>query len=121
MKSSTDMIPLLIPALLLCLSGLPAYAADTMAGTQQRARDEMSAASASFRAYDSNQDGFVSLAEFKAKGKDDLAFKAADIDGDGRLDPGEFIKYVTAKKADHAMPDVTVPSSSMPGPTKSGH
>ena len=64
-------------ALLLGAATLPAYAGSGK----------------SFKDFDSNKDGYLSLEECKAKGKDDLAFKAADINGDQQVDPDEFVKY----------------------------
>ena len=53
-------------ALLLALAMLPAYAGSGM----------------SFKDHDANKDGTLSLDEFKARDKDDLAFKAADLECD---------------------------------------
>lgn len=58
----------------------------------------------SFKDFDGNQDGYLSLDEFKAKGKDDLAFKAADINGDQQVDPSEFDKYRARKATDQPKP-----------------
>lgn len=58
----------------------------------------------SFKDVDANQDGHLSLDEFKAKGKDDLAFKAADINGDQQVDPSEFDKYRAKKATDQPKP-----------------
>jgi hypothetical protein len=58
-----------------------------------------------FRHYDADHDGYLSLPEFEAKGLDNLAFRAADLDGDNRLDPAEFDQYIQAKAADRAKPD----------------
>jgi Ca2+-binding EF-hand superfamily protein len=57
-----------------------------------------------FKDHDANRDGYLSLEEFKAKGKDDLAFKAADIDGDERLDRSEFDKYLIKKANEQSKP-----------------
>lgn len=57
-------------------------------------------AGASFKDHDTNKDGYLSLAEFESRGKDELAFKAADMDGDERIDPEEFDKYLTRKATD---------------------
>lgn len=77
-----------LAALLLGVAMLPAYAAGGMS------------AGKSFKDLDADKDGYLSVDEFKAKGKDELAFKAADIDGDQRVDPGEFDKYRTRKATD---------------------
>ena len=58
----------------------------------------------SFKDYDRNKDGYLSLDEFKAKGKDDLAFKAADVDSDARLDRSEFDQFLTRKATDEGEP-----------------
>lgn len=83
-------------ALLLGAAMLPAYAAD---------QKGPSGAAQSFRDHDGNRDGYLSLEEFKAKGKDDLAFRAADSDGDARLDRSEFDAYLARKANDQAKPD----------------
>jgi hypothetical protein len=70
---------------------LPAYAWD---------RKGMPESGMSFKDYDANKNGYLSLDEFKGKGKDDLAFKAADINGDEQVDPEEFDKYLTKKATD---------------------
>lgn len=57
-------------------------------------------AGASFKDHDTNKDGYLSLAEFESRDKDELAFKAADINGDERVDPEEFDKYLTRKATD---------------------
>lgn len=76
-----------LAALLLGVAMLPAYAEGGMSGK-------------SFKDLDADKDGYLSVEEFKAKGKDELAFKAADVDGDQRVDPGEFDKYRTRKATD---------------------
>lgn len=86
MKSGISKTMTRLAALLLGVVMLPPYAA---------ADSKMS-----FKDLDANKDGYLSQEEFKAKGKDDLAFKAADLDGDGRVDPGEFDKYKAKKAAD---------------------
>jgi len=68
MKSGTSKIQTRLAALLLGITMLPAYAAGD--------RTAMS-----FKDFDTNKDGHLSLDEFKGQGKDDLAFKAADING----------------------------------------
>lgn len=85
-------------ALLLGAAMLSVHAAE-----QDAARD----AGMSFKDYDANHDGFLSLDEFKAKGKDSLAFNAADSNGDGRVDRGEFDRYLARKARDQpgAEPD----------------
>lgn len=64
------------------------------------AKDETSNPRGSFKDYDTNKDGYLSLDEFKARGMDDLNFRAADINGDERVEPDEFDKYVVKKKTD---------------------
>lgn len=51
-----------------------------------------------FKDLDANHDGHLSLSEFKANGMDDLSFRAADTNGDGRVDRGEFDKYVAERR-----------------------
>ncbi|HEX7970981.1 MAG TPA: EF-hand domain-containing protein [Thiobacillus sp.] len=79
----------LIAALLVAFVAIPSYA------VAARHKKPM----ASFQALDTNKDGYLSMKEFKAKGQDDLAFKAADINGDGRIDPGEYDQYTKSKKS----------------------
>ena len=95
MKSGTRAIRSRCAALLLGVAMLPAYAVD---------QTGMAESGPSFKDHDGNKDGYLSLEEFKAKGKDDLAFKAADIDGDERLDRSEFDKYRARKATDQSKP-----------------
>ena len=95
MKSGTRKTGSRLAALLLGAAMLPAYAVD---------HKEMTESGQSFKDHDRNKDGYLSLEEFKAKGKDDLAFKAADIDGDERLDRREFDKYLVRKANDQSKP-----------------
>jgi Ca2+-binding EF-hand superfamily protein len=55
---------------------------------------------AAFKVYDTDRNAYLSMQEFLAQGKDDLAFKAADIDGDGRVDRDEFSRYVEAQASE---------------------
>ena len=84
-----------LAALLLGTAMSSAYAVD---------QNGMSESGQSFKDHDNNKDGYLSLEEFKAKGKDDLAFKAADINGDERLDRSEFDKYLIRKANDQSKP-----------------
>lgn len=106
MKPGTKKIQTRLAALLLGVAMLPAYATGD--------RTAMS-----FKDFDTNRDGHLSLDEFKAQGKDDLAFKAADINGDEQLDPEEFDKYLTKKASDQpkAEPGATMqPKPAQPSP-----
>lgn len=80
-----------LAALLLGIVILPAYAGD---------RKGIAEPGMSFKDYDANKDGYLSLDEFEAKGKDELAFKAADINGDEQVEPDEFDKYRVRKATD---------------------
>ena len=91
MKSGISKTQTRLAALLLGIAVLPACAGD---------RREMSAAGMSFKDHDTNKDGHLSIEEFKNKGKDDLAFRAADINGDEQVDPEEFDKYLIRKASD---------------------
>lgn len=92
MKSETT-TQACVAALLLGAAILPAYAEGGMSGSGK-----------SFNDLDADKDGYLSVEEFKAKGKDELAFKAADINGDERIDPEEFKKYREMKASDPKSP-----------------
>ena len=106
MRSGARMTGTRLAALLLGVAILPSCAAERKAAPE---------AGKSFKDYDSNKDGFLSRDEFKAKGKDDLAFAAADSDGDGRLDPDEFDKYLARKASDQLR---SGPESGEPKPAR---
>ncbi|MBW8372311.1 MAG: EF-hand domain-containing protein [Thiobacillus sp.] len=112
MKSGSSPTKTRLAALLLGGAMLPAYAVDPKG---------MPESGMSFKDYDSNRDGYLSLEEFKAKGKDDLAFKAADIDGDERLDRSEFDKYLTRKASDQAKPATGTSGQPKPGQPPAGN
>lgn len=101
MKSAAHPSKTRLAALLLGIAMLPAYAGSGM----------------SFRDHDADKDGVLSLDEFKARDKDDLAFKAADLDGDGRVDPQEFEKYLARKAADEATSGGGAGGQPKPGPS----
>jgi Ca2+-binding EF-hand superfamily protein len=82
-----------LAALLLSAVMLPACAAPN-------SDNGMTASRLSFKNLDTNGDGYLSMEEFIASGEDDLAFKASDIDGDKRLDPDEFKKYLNKETRD---------------------
>jgi len=90
MKPETSRTKTRLALLLLGVAVWPAYAGDRKGMPE----------SVSFKDYDANKDGYLSLNEFKAKGKDDLAFRAADSNGDEQVDPDEFDKYLTRKASD---------------------
>lgn len=89
MKSGTRTTQTSFAALLLGVAMLPVYAIES---------------GVSFKDVDADKNGFLSLDEFKDKGMDDLAFRAADINGDGQVDPGEFDKYLTRKAGEQPGP-----------------
>ncbi|MDT3706363.1 MAG: EF-hand domain-containing protein [Thiobacillus sp.] len=88
MKSGTR-IPAHVAALLLGVAMSLAYA-----------EGGMSESGKSFKDLDANNDGYLSVDEFEASGKDELAFKAADINGDEQVDRDEFDKYLVRKATD---------------------
>jgi hypothetical protein len=88
MKSGISKFRTPFAALLLGVVMLPAHG------------EGMSKPGMSFKDFDANKDGYLSLNEFKAKGKDELTFKAADLNGDEQVDPGEFDKYLARKATD---------------------
>lgn len=98
MKTATRKASAPLGILLLCaIVPLPAYAAGPPMTDQSGGMSEMH-----FRDADTDRDGFLSLDEFKAKGKDDLSFKAADLNGDERIDPDEYEKYKAMKETDQS-------------------
>ena len=107
MKSGTSKTNSQLAALLLGVATLPAYAVD---------HKEMAESGQSFKDHDSNKDGYLSLDEFNARGKDDLAFKAADINGDQRLDRSEFDKYLARQANDQPKPGSGASGEPKPAP-----
>jgi hypothetical protein len=101
-----------LAALLLGVATWPACAVD---------RSGMPESGMPFKDYDANKDGYLSLDEFNAKGKDDLAFKAADINGDERLDPSEFDQYLIRKATDQAKPEPGAAGQPKPAQPPSGY
>ena len=95
MKSKTSTTPTLIVVALLGQALLPAYAAENAPPAPAA-----SATSLSFKSLDTDKNGYLAIKEFTAKGLDDLAFRAADIDNDGRVDPDEYAKYSELKAND---------------------
>lgn len=85
-----------LAALLLGLVMLPAYG-----GGRTPSADSAPA----FGDFDTDKDNYLSLDEFEAQGKDELAFKAADLDSDQRVDREEFSRYQAKKSQDKARSD----------------
>lgn len=112
MKSGIRKTGMRLAALLLGVWMLPACAAGLKG---------MSDSGISFKDFDGNKDGYLSLEEFEAKGKDDLAFKAADLDGDGRLDAEEFDKYLARKASDPARSDAGASGQPKPPQPRTGY
>ena len=112
MKSGTSKTPIRLAALLLGVAMMPTYAAD---------RKAMADCDMSFKDYDANKNGYLSLDEFKNKGKDDLAFKAADINGDEQVDPEEFDKYLTKKATDQPKSESGAGGQPKPAQPPSGY
>ena len=120
MKSKTSTPLTLIAVALLTLATQPAYAAEA---ENVPPKPAASAASLSFKSLDTDKDRYLSLKEFTAKGLDDLAFRAADIDSDGRVDPDEYGTYSQLKandplKSGSGSVAPTKPGDSAPKPTR---
>ncbi len=105
MKSGISKTQTRLAALLLGIAMLPAYAGD---------RKGMPESGMSFKDHDTNSDGHLTVEEFKDKSKDDLAFKAADINGDEQVDPEEFDKYLIKKATDQPKSETGQPKPAQP-------
>ena len=107
MKHHANQARTCLVALLLGITMPPAHA-DEPAGREP---------CGSFEAHDTDRNGFLSMEEFKIDGKDDLAFRAADINGDERVDPDEFGKYLSKVKNPEsgAREDAMQPQPRTPG------
>lgn len=108
MESGSNKIQARLAALLVGVALLPAYAAGD--------RKAMS-----FQDFDANKDGYLSVDEFEAKGKDNLAFKAADINGDEQVDPSEFDQYLTKKASDQPKTEPGATMQPKPAQPPSGY
>jgi hypothetical protein len=53
---------------------------------------------------------------FKAIGKDDPAFRAADLDGDGRLESGDYDRHLKGRVADVDRPAAPAGAAGLYGP-----
>ena len=107
MKSQASKNLTRLAALLLGVAMLPALAGEHE-GTQESGM--------SFKDHDADKNGYLTLKEFQIKGKDDLAFRAADVDGDERVDPDEIDKYLAKKAADQ--PKSEAGDAGQPKPAK---
>lgn len=112
MKSGTSKTQTRLAALLLGVAVLPACAGDPRG---------MPDPGMSFKDHDANKNGYLSLDEFKNKGKDDLAFKAADINGDEQVDPEEFDKYLAKKASDQPKSESGAGGQPKPAQPPSGY
>jgi hypothetical protein len=112
MKSATSKTQTRLAALLLGIAMVPACAGDPKA---------MPDSGMSFKDHDTNNNGYLSLDEFKNKGKDDLAFKAADINGDEQVDPEEFDKYLAKKATDQPKSETGAGGQTKPAQAPSGY
>jgi Ca2+-binding EF-hand superfamily protein len=112
MKSGISKNQTRLAALLLGIAMLPANAGD---------RKGMPESGMSFKDHDTNKDGYLTLEEFKNKGKDNLAFKAADINGDEQVDPEEFDKYLIRKATDHPESEPGAAGQPKPAQPPSGY
>jgi Ca2+-binding EF-hand superfamily protein len=112
MKSQASKNRSRLAALLLGVATAPALAGEH-AGTQESGM--------SFKDHDADRNGYLTLKEFQARGRDDLAFRAADVDGDERVDPDEFDKYLAKKAADQPKPEPGDAGQPKPAPAPGGY
>jgi hypothetical protein len=112
MKSGISKTQTRLAALLLGIAMLPAYAGD---------RKGMPESGMSFKDHDTNNDGHLTVEEFKNNSKDDLAFKAADINGDEQVDPEEFDKYLIKKATDQPKSEPGATGQPKPAQPPSGY
>lgn len=96
-RKMKDVIPFLLMALFAGCAASSTQGGAIEPGDRDMSRAELKQ---EFTKLDLNRDSYVSLEEFQAFNKDDLAFKAADINDDGRIDLNEFIRNSEAKAAD---------------------
>jgi hypothetical protein len=80
--TNTRFLPIALAGMLTIGAMSPALAADPAAAVE----------APSFKVYDTNGDGKISLKEFQAKGGDEQVFRAADTDKDGSLSSEEFLQ-----------------------------
>lgn len=107
MKSRISTFSARLAAVLLGLAMLPAHGGGGKPGGMP-----------AFGDLDTDKDSYLSLEEFQNYGKDELAFKAADLNGDQRIDREEFARYQAKKASDKA--DTQSPSGSESGSGSGG-
>jgi hypothetical protein len=112
MKSAISKAQTRLATLLLGIAMVPACAGDPKAMPDSRM---------SFKDYDANNNGYLSVDEFKNKGKDELAFKAADINGDEQVDREEFDKYLVRKATDQPKSESGAGGQMKPAQAPSGY
>jgi hypothetical protein len=81
--TNTRFLPIALVGMLTIGAMSPALAADSAGSVE----------APSFKVYDTDGDGKISLKDFQAKGGDEKVFLAADTDKNGSLSSEEFLQF----------------------------